>query len=98
MNLESNVKIAEWLGYKIQKDPTERFFGRLKHPQTNVWYEENELCFDSSWDSLMPVLKKINLLGVDMEQWRMIICPTQYPIENVYAQTVQFIEWYKINK
>ena len=56
-------------------------------------YRLDELKFHSSWDWLMPVLKKINLqLNPDnYNYWRMINRPTEYDIENVYAQVVHFI-------
>ena len=49
--------------------------------------------YHTSWDWLMPVLKKINLqLNPDnYNYWRMINRPTEYDIENVYAQVVHFI-------
>ena len=51
------------------------------------------LPYATSWDWLMPVLKKINLqLNPDnYNYWRMINRPTEYDIENVYAQAVYFI-------
>jgi hypothetical protein len=51
------------------------------------------LPYDTSWDWLMPVLKKINLqLNPDnYNDWRMINKPTEYDIEDVYEQAVYFI-------
>tara|TARA_R110002153_G_scaffold86161_3_gene214248 strand:+ start:620 stop:886 length:267 start_codon:yes stop_codon:yes gene_type:complete len=56
-------------------------------------YRLDELKFHSSWDWLMPVLKNISLqLNPDnYNYWRMINRPTEYDIENVYAQVVHFI-------
>lgn len=59
---EKNILIAEFMGYEIQKDPTERFFGRYKTPITKVWVKENELSFDSDWNWLMQVVEKIDEL------------------------------------
>ena len=56
---QNNCLIAEFMGYKIQTDPTERFFGRYREPKTSIWIETNELHFDTSWDWLMPVIEKI---------------------------------------
>lgn len=58
----------------------------------------SDLQYHTSWDWLMPVLKKINLIGINEDEWKMIICPTKYPIEKVYEQATQFIEWYNENK
>ena len=52
--------------------------------------------YHTSWDWLMPVLKKINLhLHPDTYGlWRMINVPTEYTIEEVHAQVVEFIKTY----
>tara|TARA_R110000787_G_scaffold260691_1_gene365945 strand:+ start:239 stop:481 length:243 start_codon:yes stop_codon:yes gene_type:complete len=56
----------------------------------------HELKYHTSWDWLMPVLKKINLqLHPDTYgMWRMINTPTEYTIEEVHAQAVYFIKTY----
>ena len=50
--------------------------------------------YHTSWDWLMPVLKKINLqIHPDTYGlWRMINTPTEYTIEEVHAQAVYFIK------
>jgi len=50
------------------------------------------LQYDRSWDWLMPVVKKIKLMDVNLEYWRMITNPSNYPIENVHSQVVEFIK------
>ena len=54
----------------------------------------SDLQYHTSWDWLMPVLKKINLqIHPDTYGlWRMINVPTEYPIEKVHAQAVYFIK------
>ena len=54
--------------------------------------------YNNSWDWLMPVLKKISLqLHPDVyDAWRMINRPTEYNIENVYNQVVEFIQEYRL--
>ena len=54
----------------------------------------SDLQYHTSWDWLMPVLKKINLqIHPDTYGlWRMINTPTEYPIEKVHAQAVYFIK------
>ena len=56
--MENNKLIAEFMGYEIQKDPTERFFGRYKSP-IGVWHKEIDLSFHHDWNWLMEVVKKI---------------------------------------
>ena len=60
----------------------------------DLYMEESS--YHTSWDWLMPVLKKINLkLNPDTYgAWRMINRPTEYNIEEVYAQVVKFIKQY----
>ena len=62
--------------------------------------ELEDLQYHSSWDWLMPVLKKINseISPNTRGLWRMIINPTEYDIENVYEQVVEFIKQQNKNK
>jgi hypothetical protein len=78
--MENNKLIAEFMG--------------VDYVDIDTYLESNkELQYHTSWDWLMPVLKKINLqLHPDTYgAWRMISRPTEYNIENVYAQVVEFI-------
>ena len=63
-------------------------------------YLGHELKYHTSWDWLMPVLKKINLKlnPSNYGEWRMINRPTEYNIEDSYAQAVQFIKKYNDGK
>ena len=109
---ENNKIIAEFMGYEIQKDPTERFFGRYKTPITKVWVKENELSFDSDWNWLMPVLIEIGnktgfalTLGENYCYWNN---DGENPfareyggydnILNIYEAVVDLIKWYNENK
>ena len=94
----SNILIAEFMGVKtitigrlksILRQNRENGF--IHTPQA---YIVDELKYHTSWDWLMPVLKKINLqLNPDnYNEWRMINKPTEYDIENVHAQAVEFIK------
>ena len=88
--MEANNKlIAEFMGLKEHE-------GSYYLPLYNSgdWVPDVELEYHSSWDWLMPVLKKINLqLNPDnYNEWRMINKPTEYDIENVHAQAVYFIK------
>jgi hypothetical protein len=56
----------------------------------------HQMKYHTDWNWLMPVLKKINLhLHPDTYGfWRMINVPTEYTIEKVHAQVVEFIKTY----
>jgi hypothetical protein len=89
---ENNKIIAEFMGPEWHKD----FFKDVCIiSSSNISYK-----FHTSWDWLMPVLKKINLqLNPDnYNYWRMINRPTEYDIENVYEQAVHFIKDQKDRK
>lgn len=101
---ENNILIAEFMGWKVQKDPTERFFGRLKHID-GAWYKENEIAYNWSWDWLMPVVEKC--LEGEAEQDAEIsqttikniyesLCNTN--ISEVYNSVIKFIKWHNKNK
>jgi len=63
----------------------------------NDYYTNDKFPYNTSWDWLMPVLKKINIqLNPDnYNNWRMINRPTEYYLEDVYAQAVYFIQQLK---
>ena len=78
--MQNNKLIAEFMG--------------VDYVDIDTYLENNkELQYHTSWDWLMPVLKKINLqLHPDTyDAWRMINRPAEYNIENVYDQVVEFI-------
>ena len=87
----SSLLITEFMGAEWHKD----FFKDVCIiSPSNISYK-----FHTSWDWLMPVLKKINLhLHPDTYGlWRMINVPTEYTIEEVHAQVVEFIKTYNLN-
>jgi hypothetical protein len=63
--------------------------------------------YHTSWDWLMPVVKKINTYALESmtvdefcnykEIWRMIYSPTQYDIELVFEQVAQFLSLTPMN-
>ena len=72
-------------------------FMEVDQVDIDTWLEDNlDLEYHTSWDWLMPVLKKINLklTPQNYSEWRMINRPTEYHIKDVYNQVVQFIKWY----
>ena len=69
----------------------------------------DEMLFNSSWDWLMPVAKRIRNLwftnaNVDKDIYAGILwaeifgCLGEVDIDKAYQAVVQFIEWYKQNK
>lgn len=93
MNVENNKIIAEFMGYKIQKDPTERFFGRYSHPITKVWIKENEISFDTDWNWLMTVLEKIKNIP-NKEVYGMLKYEFDVILDVPHAQIVQSYKLY----
>ena len=103
---KKNKIVTEFLGYRLVScnngvawentlsnkaiDDIFSIHGRLYTERSNY------MKFDSSWDWLMPVLKKIILILTpqNYSEWRMITNPTEYDIKEVYNQAVQFIEWH----
>jgi hypothetical protein len=88
--MQDSTLIAEFMGYRVFNKGTKCYSPK---------YNDGTIApmqFHTSWDWLMPVLKKINLqLHPDTYgMWRMINTPTEYTIEEVHAQAVQFIKRY----
>jgi hypothetical protein len=94
----SNKLIAEFMGMEHCYRPYGDGFMEVKENGSCI--ELEDLQYHSSWDWLMPVLKKINseISPNTRGLWRMIINPTDYDIENVYEQVVEFIKQQNKNK
>ena len=84
--MKDNKLIAEFMGEPYYYADEERYY----------YADDEGMEFHTSWDWLMPVLKKIYFkLNPDTYgAWRMINRPTEYNIEEVYAQAVKFIKQY----
>ena len=99
--MENNKLIAEFMGYEIQKDPTERFFGRYKSP-IGVWHKEIDLSFHHDWNWLMEVINKITTTEEfkDEYEFNQLFWETfnQLDIDEIYTQVISFIKWYNENK
>ena len=90
MNTTNNNKlIAEFMGIT----PNE---AGVYHVSKHKGYDVENLNYHTSWDWLMPVLKKINLklTPQNYSEWGMINRPTEYHIKDVYNQVVEFIKQY----
>jgi|TARA_R110002051_G_scaffold309449_1_gene382057 hypothetical protein len=91
--MKDNKLIAEFMGIESFKDSLASLHQGKINVDVDV-YEQAQ--YHTSWDWLMLVLKKINLhLHPDTYGlWRMINTPTEYTIEEVHAQVVEFIKEY----
>tara|TARA_R110002020_G_scaffold9539_2_gene37453 strand:- start:12309 stop:12599 length:291 start_codon:yes stop_codon:yes gene_type:complete len=89
---EQSKLIAEFMGYKTYEL---NGYDMVEYSECNVRTLQ-DIHYHTSWDWLMPVLKNINLkLHPDTYGfWRMINRPTEYHIEQVYTQAVEFIKNY----
>ena len=95
---EKNRMIAEFMGFKLQDDPNERWFGQYFTVPNKVWANRIELLhFHASWDWLMPVVEKIESVNEGVPQQLLNASLFSY-IEEVYSSVVEFIEWYNENK
>ena len=94
VDMNNNKLIAEFMGLHKVLFNSRNLYYYIREFNSGSWYEEHELSYDLSWDWLMPVLKKINseISPNTRDLWRMIINPTEYHIENVYKQAVEFIK------
>ena len=86
-----NILIAEFMG--MQESDGE-YYKKLYN--SGDWFRLNELQFNTSWDWLVPVLKKANEIISDNQKglWRMLTHPFEYEIKDVHEQVVDFINYY----
>jgi hypothetical protein len=109
--IEGNKLIAEFMGWTQQLDAEERWYGAWfdQHKVRKAWSEfqgHEPLLFNESWDWLMPVVEKIEKLGVKVElvghicritynpSYNYVISENIPKIEAVYQAVVEFIKWY----
>ena len=90
--MKDNKLIAEFMGYICSGDDE-----YLIHPETNYDHSINDedwFLYSTSWDWLMPVLKKINLKlnPQNYSRWVRINKPTEYLIGEVHQAVVDFIK------
>jgi len=92
MNIsESNILLAEFLGYKKASD--------------SYWYKEGKppltiLLFDTSWDWLMEVVEKIFNISLELDSMEMYynITDSIPNIYHAYQSCVEFVKWYNTQK
>jgi hypothetical protein len=110
---ENNKLIAEFMGFKLQQDTNERWFGQYFTTPNDSWTNRIELLhFHTDWNWLMPVVEKIEELGYDFDinkrenDNNVFIRGSQYSkttsnktkIEAVYNACVEFVKLYNLNK
>ena len=81
--MNDNKLIAEFMGYKVG----ERRRG-------GGYIPENEIKYDTSWDSLMPVLIKIEKIEIGGGTWTSVY----FDIEREHKKAVEFIKEYNNEK
>jgi len=105
---EGNRLIAEFMGAKYPHDFQKSYavfrpviFGDM---QGDYSCDDKDLRFHSSWDWLMPVVKKIfkiNMIPLDKSHPKFLLqhsILTLNDINDVYTEVVNFIQWYNQNK
>lgn len=66
---ENNRMIAEFMGFKLQSNTDERWFGQWFTISNGTWANRIEILhFHTSWDWLMPVVEKIERLEFTIEK------------------------------
>ena len=120
MNIETNNKlIAEFMGGIYKKNPAtlKNYDDRITINDVSYKFNsdgitKNYLQYYSSWDWLMPVVKKIinlsndfvkKLKNEDFQKYTYLMqeidnSMTNPIIEKVYEAVVEFIKWYGKNK
>jgi hypothetical protein len=101
---ESNKLILRFMGYR---NTTPDLSG-INIYENDKGDTQELLCvkYHSSWDWLMPVVKKIReILNVefsfsefdDMRELENKLNPYNYDIDHIYKEAVDFIQWYSEN-
>lgn len=97
--IEGNKLIAEFMGWKKQNNPDERWYGEYfdEHGFRQGGSSKQPLLFHSSWDRLMEVIRKIEQIPdvYDIEDFLLIrddIITGR--IEETFHTVVNFIRYY----
>ena len=100
---QKNRLIAEFMGFELQDNPNERWFGQFFTTPTKSWSGRIEILhFDTSWDWLMPVVSKIDKTYTDEV---LLLCKVNLfnaihkcNIKDTYDEVIEFIENYNKTK
>ena len=100
--MENNNKlIAEFMEFKLQADPKERWFGQYFTTPNEAWSNRIELLlFDTDWNWLMPVVEKILDISLELDTMEPYynITDSIPNIKETYKEVVEFINWYNKKK
>jgi len=96
---ENNRLIAEFMGFEWMR---EEDFLNYNYPEgkdlKNVMIDVAAQKYQTSWDWLMPVVKKCLTKGDDTDYWDGIYnALSTIDIKEVYEIVVEFIKWYNKN-
>jgi hypothetical protein len=101
---ENNKLIAEFMGFKLQDNPNERFYNKwiINSNAYGGRYSFEDFYFDTDWNWLMEVVDKIYQTDLYYDKYidfnsSMIDSgkiKLSTNIQNVYNQVVEFIKWY----
>lgn len=107
-----NELIAEFIGYERSREPwenDEHAYTMKLNPVWNKWVIPSNMCFNTSWDWLMPVVEKIESIeGVRfiIERNKVVVLTyavhpeyfcrktTETKLTTIYNAVVEFIKWY----
>ncbi len=112
--IKNNKLLAEFMGFKLQQNPNERWFGQYFTNPNDVWANRIEfLHFDTDWNWLMAVVEKIEnyneftnvlfapqgcAIDVYIENGFAFSNDCNTKIEAVYNACVAFVQWYNSSK
>jgi len=94
--MKNNKLIAQFMGWKLQDNPKERWYGSYResngilHKNTNT----DPLSFHSSWDWLMPVISKCRSESNSEDSYweRIYYSLEECDIDITYPVVVEFIK------
>ena len=98
--MKDNKLIAEFMGWELQDNPTNRWHNSYREPNGKLHRntDTEPLLFHASWDWLMPVVSKITrdeqYIDNDYREHLLDIVPYGH-IEDTYDAVVEFIKQHK---
>lgn len=101
---ENNRLIAEFMGYKVIKNPPIIDDVIVWHKGIDISFPDNtliesNLVYHNDWNWLMSVVEKIaNIKGFHDIESDLANTKATAKIEDVYSSCISFIEWYNENK
>jgi hypothetical protein len=94
-----NSLIADFMGLRHVSD--DKYIKNLKEMKSNgIYFEQgymtSDLKYDTDWNWLMPVIKKILDISLELDSMEMYyeIIDSVPVMEHTYQAVVDFIKWY----